>query len=257
MRTKYRPAEAGGDNQILLTFSGHDDDPLYTAWKYTKNAVGVMPEALAKGLGKLLLKPLRRRGPRPRRRFTRILNARWQSEVDQPFVSRFSGRYPFAARGEEASWNDVMDFFRPSTGTFWGFYDRALSSYIVKTSSGWMVRQLGGLQFNFNPELSAAFTGAETMKTIFFKPDGTLRAIDITLTPAASNKNTGRLELDGQTFDLADGKSAAVQLAERRAVADGPAERRSKIMVSKDFWQDISFTGQWGVMKLDKRRKDR
>jgi type VI secretion system protein ImpL len=245
---KLSAAEAGGDNQILSTFSGHDDDPLYTAWKYTQNAVGVMPEALAKGLGSLLLKPLEKTGAAASPALTRILNARWQSEVENPFVSRFSGRYPFAGRGEDASWTDVMDFFRPSTGTFWGFYDRQLSSYIVKTSSGWMVRQLGGLQFNFNPDLSAALTSAETIKNIFFKPDGTLRTLDIVLTPAASNKNAGRLEVDGQTFELSNSKSARISWPVEGQGRPGGASL--KIMVSKDFWQDISFGGQWGVMKL-------
>ncbi|MGA2507178.1 MAG: type VI secretion system membrane subunit TssM [Chitinispirillaceae bacterium] len=245
---KLSGIEAGGDNQIFLTFSGHDDDPLYTAWKYTQNTVGVMPEALAKGLGTLLLKPLEKTGAAASPLLSRILNARWQNEVEHPFVSHFSGRYPFSGRGEDASWNDVMDFFRPSAGTFWGFYDRALSSYIVKNSSGWMVRQLGGLQFNFNPDLSAALTGAETIKNIFFKPDGTLRAIDITLTPAASNKNTGRLEVDGQTFDLANSKS--IRFSWPIEGQGRPGGASLKVMVSKDFWQDISYTGQWGVMKL-------
>jgi type VI secretion system protein ImpL len=238
---------AGDESQIQLIFSGRDDDPLYAGWKYTKNAVGVMPEALAEGAGSLLLKPFEATGAVVSLTLTRVLNARWQSEVVKPFVNRFSGRYPFAARGEDASWNDVVDFFRPSTGTFWGFYDRVLSPYIVKSSSGWMVRRLGAVQLNFNPDLSAALNEADIIRSIFFKPDGTLRTLDISFTPAASNKNGGKLEIDGQPFDLAVGK--AVQL---RWPLEGQGRQGAslKILVSKDFWQEVSFAGQWGFLKL-------
>jgi len=245
---KLNTVGAGDDSRIPVIFSGRDDDPLFAGWKYTKSAAGVMPEEVAKGAGGLLLKPFEAAGQVVSQTLTRVLNAQWQSEVVKPFVNRFSGRYPFSLRGEDASWNDVMDFFRPSSGTFWGFYDRVLSPYIVKTSSGWMVRQLGGLQLNFNPELSSALNGADVIGSIFFKPDGTLRTLDITVTPAASNKNGAKLDVDGQVFELAAGKTAQLRWPlESQGSSRGAV---LKIQVSKDFWQEVNFSGQWGLMKL-------
>jgi type VI secretion system protein ImpL len=241
---KLNSLGTGDDSQIPVVFSGRDDDPLYAGWKYTRNASGVWSEELAQGAGGLLLKPFAMTGAAVSQTLTRVLNAKWQSEVAKPFVNRFSGRYPFAARGEDASWNDVMDFFRPSTGTFWGFYDRVLSPYIVKTSSGWMVRQLGGLQMNFNPELSSALNGADAIRAVFFKPDGTLRTLDISFSPSAGNKNAARLEVDGVVNDLASGKTAQVKWPLQGQGAS------LKIQVSRDFWQDFSFSGPWGLMKL-------
>jgi type VI secretion system protein ImpL len=237
-----------GDNQALALFTGRDDDPLAAAWKFTKNTVGVMPDDLSAGLGPLLLKPLERTGTAVSQTLARALNARWQTEVLKPFAGRFSGRYPFSAQGEDASWSDVMDYFRPATGTFWGFYDRVLSSYIVKTTSGWMVRQSGGISINFNPELSAALSDADLLRTVFFKPDGTLRALDITITPSASNKNTGIIEVDGQTVDLPrGGKGARISWPFEGAQVRGAT---LKIQTGKDFPQQISYKGQWGLMKI-------
>jgi type VI secretion system protein ImpL len=234
----------GDDSQISAIFSGRDDDPLSAGWKYTVNATGIWPEELAKGGGALLLKPFATAGAFVSLALTRVLNAKWQSEVVKPFVNRFSGRYPFSARGEDAAWNEVMDFFRPSSGTFWGFYDRVLSPYIVKTSSGWMVRQLGGLQMNFNPELSAALNGADVLKAVFFKPDGTQRTLECTVSPSASNRNSGKLEVDGQSFDLSGGKTAQLKWPLQGQGAT------LKIQVSRDFWQEVAFSGPWGFMKL-------
>ena len=245
---KLNTVGAEDDSRIPVIFSGRDDDPLFAGWKYTKSAIVVMPEEVAKGAGGLLLKPFEAAGAVISQTLTRVLNAQWQNEVVKPFVNRFSGRYPFSVRGEDASWNDVMDFFRPSSGTFWGFYDRVLSPYIVKTSSGWMVRQLGGLQLNFNPELSSALNGADVIRSIFFKPDGTLRTLDITVTPEASNKNGAKLEVDGQVSELAAGRTAQLRWPlESQASSRGAV---LKIQVSRDFWQEVNFSGPWGFMKL-------
>jgi type VI protein secretion system component VasK len=245
---KLNGVEANGDNQALAVFTGREDDPLAACWKFTKNTLGVMPEELAAGLGALLFRPLELTGAAASLTLTRTLNARWQTEVLKPFVSRFSGKYPFSAQGEGASWNDVMDYFRPATGTFWGFFDRVLSSYVVKTSSGWMVRQLGGMSLNFNPGLSAALSDAELVRTIFFKPDGTLRTIDLTITPLSSNKNAGTLEVDGQTVVLPQGgKSVRISWPLEGAQARGA---KLRFQTGKDFFQEIGFKGQWGLMKL-------
>ena len=245
---KLNTAASGGEDQALALFTGRDDDPLAAGWKFTKNTLGVMPGELAAGLGTLLQKPLELTGAAVSQTLARALNARWQTEVLKPFAGRFSGRYPFSAKGEDASWNDVMDFFRPGAGTFWGFYDRVLSSFVVKTSSGWMVRQSGGMSLIFNPELSAALSDAETVRNIFFKPDGTQRMLDITITPSPSNKNAGVLEVDGQTVSLPQGgRGGRVSWPFEGAQVRGAT---LKFQTGKDFSQEIGFKGQWGLMKL-------
>jgi type VI secretion system protein ImpL len=235
---------AGDEGRILDVFSGRDDDPLSAAWKHTKNVSGVWSEELAEGAGGLLLKPFAMTGAAASRTVTRVLNEKWQGEVLKPFLSRFSGRYPFAARDEDASWNDVMDFFRPSTGTFWGFYERVLSPYIVRTSSGWMVRQLGAFELNFNPRLSQALSGADAIGSIFFKPDGTARTLEIAFSSSAGNRNAAKLEVDGVAYEVAAGKTAKIRWPLQGQGAS------LRIQVGKDFWQEFSFGGPWGFMKL-------
>ena len=245
---KLNSIPTGGDDQILAIFTGRDDDPLYAGWKYTKNAVGVMPEELAAGLGALLLKPFELAGSAASVTLTRVFNDRWRSEVIKPYTSRLSGRYPFIGRGEDAAWGDAMDYFRPTTGIFWGFYDRVLSSYVVKASTGWMVRQAGGMQLDFNPDLSNALSAAEVLKNTFFKPDGTVRIFELTVTPMATNKTRAKLEVDGQSVDLSEGNS--IRISWPLEGQGRPTGASLKLLVSKDFWQDISYRGPWGLMKL-------
>ncbi|MBN2189157.1 MAG: hypothetical protein JW699_06870, partial [Chitinispirillaceae bacterium] len=115
---------------------------------------------------------------------------------------------------------------------------------IVKTSSGWMVRQFGALNLSFNPELSQALSGADVIRAVFFKPDGTARTLEIVFSSSPGNRNAARMEIDGVAYDLASGKTAQ---------AKWPLQGQGatlKIQVSKDFWQEFSFGGPWGLMKL-------
>jgi type VI protein secretion system component VasK len=236
-----------GDDYAIVVFNGKDDDPLLSGWKFSQTALSNMPEELGKAMHGILLAPLDYTGAAASKVLTKTLNARWHNEIVKIYTSRFSGRYPFSSRGEDASFTDVMDFFRGSTGTFWGFYDRVLSPFVVKTSAGWMVRQVGSLKLNFNRKLAPSLTSAERIRDIFFKPDGTLRSMGITITPMASNKNNAKLEVNGQTFELfPGGKSILVNWP----VDTRPLGASLKIFTSADFSEDITYPGAWGLMKL-------
>jgi type VI secretion system protein ImpL len=239
--------EAQGEENALTVFSGKDDDPLLSGWKYTQAALSNMPEALGNAMRAVLLTPLDYTGAAASKVLEKNLNNRWHNEIIKPYTSRFSGRYPFTSRGEDASFADVMDFFRPSTGTFWGFYDRVLSPFVVKTSTGWMVRSVGSLKLNFNPHLSTALVNGERIRDIFFKPDGTQRTLSITLTPSSSNKNGAKMEINGQVFDFPPG-GRSIQV--NWPVETQPLGASLKILVNNDFTEDITFNGPWGFMKL-------
>ncbi|MBD3322716.1 MAG: type VI secretion system membrane subunit TssM, partial [Chitinivibrionales bacterium] len=142
---KLNTIEEQGVDKAAAIFNGKDEDPLLSSWRYTQNQLASLPEPVSESLMGILLTPIKYTSISASEVLTRVLNSQWQDEIVKPFASRFSGRYPFKKKGEDASFEDVMDFFRPSTGTFWGFYERTISSYLVKTSSGWMVRSLGSL----------------------------------------------------------------------------------------------------------------
>ncbi len=244
---KLAALQTQSEDFALVVFSGKDDDALLNAWKFAQSAMATMPEDLGASLKGVLLLPLEHTGFAASAVLTKTLNAKWHAEIIKPYTSRFSGRYPFVNRGEDAAFTDVMDFFRPQTGTFWGFYERVLSPFVVKTSNGWMVRSVGSLTLNFNPSLAKALTNGERIRDIFFKPDGTLRTLSTTFTPSGSNKNNAKLEVNGQGFDLTPGgKSVTVNWP----IDATPLGASLKIFVGSDFSQDITFNGAWGFLKL-------
>ncbi len=244
---KLTTLESQGDEYAIVIFNGRDDDPLLSGWKYTQTLIANMPEALGRSLRGMLVTPLEYTGDAASKVLSKTLNGRWHNEIVKHYTSRFSGRYPFASRGEDASFNDVMDFFRGSTGIFWGFYERVLSPFVVKTAGGWMIRTVGSLKLNFNPKLAASLNAAERIRDIFFKPDGTLRTMSITVSPMGSNKHSAKLVVNGQTFDLTPGGRS---IQANWPVETQPLGAALKIFTSPDFSEDISFGGAWGLMKL-------
>jgi type VI secretion system protein ImpL len=247
LAAKIATLETQGEDNAPAVFTGKDDDALLNSWKSTQAALTNMPENLAGSLKGFLMQPVDFTAAAASAVLTRTLTARWHSEIVKPFTAKFSGKYPFITRGDDAAFADVMDFFRPQTGTFWGFYDRMLTPYLVKTSNGWMVKPVGSLTLSFNPQLAPSLVSAERVRDIFFKPDGTVRPMFITMTPSSANKNSAKLEVNGQAFDLAPGgRSVAVTWP----LDATPLGASLKISVSTDFTQDISFNGPWGFLRL-------
>jgi len=243
---KCATIDAQSESKAIAIFNGKEDDPLLDGWKFTQSTLNGMPEELAASLRTILLQPFEFTGSAATKVLTRTLNTKWQQEIIKPFTSRFSGRYPFFPRGEEASFSDVMDFFRPVNGTFWGFYDRVLSSFIVKEGTKWNVRQLGSLQLQFNQEILQSLSDAERIKNIFFKDDGTLRVLDMTITPSASNKHVAKLIVGTQELELKPGGKSG----QLRWPLESNPSATLKVYAAENFTQELTKNGSWGFMKL-------
>ncbi len=244
---KISSIEERGESHAITVFDGGEEDPLLGAWKFASNTLDAFPEDLAEACKALFISPVEYVGQAASRVLTEKINERWQDEVVKVYTSRFAGRYPFNPRGDEASFSDVMDFFRPATGTFWGFYKRVLSTYIIKNGASWNVRTLGSVNVAFNQEIYDALYKAERIRDMFFKPDGTLRTLNISFSPVSSNKYPAVLDVGGQSLELTPGGRSGQIRWPQEAGMQGAS---LKIKVSEDFTQDISYNGNWAFMKL-------
>ncbi len=244
---QLRAIDERGEAHAVAVFNGKESDPLAEGWRFTESVLGGLPTDLSESLRGMLLDPLAHTGVAASAVLRRTLNDKWQEEVIKPFTSRFSGRYPFSRRGEDAAFSAVMDFFRPTTGDLWGFYDRTLSSYIVESPTGWMVRSIGSLDLDFNSDLAKTLSRAGSITEMFFKRDGTLRTMVFTITPDPSNKHEARIEVDGQVCEFKAGAGSSqlrwpVESTNRGAVLSA--------VLGKGYSQEMAFKGPWGFMKL-------
>ena len=237
-----------GDN-VVSVFSGKDTDPLFTAWTFTKNELAGMPDDIAFSLERLLISPIDYTANSVSDALKKQLNALWQKDVVATFTSRFAGRYPFLSKGDEALFDDVMDFFRPSTGIFWGFYDRRLSPFFIKKDNQWQAQKIGSVEVAFNPKLIETLKWAERIKTIFFQKDGTLRVHNITISPQAKNKNRGVLTIaDSENKIPIGGESVLINFS--WPVAASAKNVSLKIYANENVAKEFKYTGQWGLLRI-------
>jgi len=135
-----------------------------SGWKYCQSALANMSEPLANAhCAACFMRPIDLTGDAASKVLGKTLNAKWHARNYQAVYEQVLGAVSVCVGAGRRVVTDVMDFFRPSTGTFWGFYDRVLSPFVVKTSAGWMVRTVGSLKLSFNPGLSASLSNAEAM----------------------------------------------------------------------------------------------
>lgn len=95
------------------------------------------------------------------------LNERWRMEVWEPY-QRIIKRYPFAPSQYEVPLADFAEFFRPSTGTLWRFYQENFASRLLESGTRFTPRpseQKAGFRADFLSCLSAAKTISDA---IFF-----------------------------------------------------------------------------------------
>jgi type VI protein secretion system component VasK len=112
---------------------------------------------------------------------------------------------------------------------------------------GWSVRTVGSLALNFNPKLQDALVAGERIRDIFFKPNGEVQSLSILISPSSSNKNSAKLEVNGQIAELSpSGRSQEIKWP----IESNALSAALKINVEGGFSQDISYGGQWGFLKL-------
>jgi type VI secretion system protein ImpL len=71
------------------------------------------------------------------------LNVKWQREVWETWNTKLAGRYPFVDVADEAALTEFVDFFRPSTGALWKFYEQNLAALLERTGNSFTPRASG------------------------------------------------------------------------------------------------------------------
>ena len=82
-----------------------------------------------------------------------ILQEKWKSEVHELWSEKLAGRYPFAdSAPEEVTLPEFADFFRPTSGALWKFYDKNLQEYLDRTGNAFTPKPMiepGSLRADF------------------------------------------------------------------------------------------------------------
>ncbi|NLD93149.1 MAG: type VI secretion system membrane subunit TssM [Fibrobacter sp.] len=232
---------------LLTTFNGTDQDPLLSSYNYTQKVLIGMPDQIKMALTPILLNSVDYTGNVMSALISKELNQKWQNDVAAVFTNGFAGKYPFSHNDDECSFDGVMEYFRPNTGSFWGFYTRNLQPYIYKDGNEWKTRQVGNITILFQPELFGSMKNAEKITRAFFNLDGTLIIHKIRMLPLPQNKLQGSITFGAQEYRiLPDENSVRVQWP----IPGQTDDVLLKIFVNSKYTEEMKFGGRWGLMRL-------
>ena len=95
------------------------------------------------------------------------LNLEWKAKISDTFNKTLANFFPFKSNGNDAPIQDFKDFFQPSDGILWSFFNSELSPFINKER--WSVNQWEGQGINVSNEFISALKKADQISDILFK----------------------------------------------------------------------------------------
>ena len=95
------------------------------------------------------------------------LNLEWKAKISDTFNKTLANFFPFKNDGSDAPIQDFKDFFRPSDGILWSFFNTELSPFINKER--WSVNQWESQGVNISNDFISALKKADQISGILFK----------------------------------------------------------------------------------------
>ena len=95
------------------------------------------------------------------------INQQWRKKVFDEFNKSLASSFPFNESGSDAPLEDFKDFFKPTDGIIWTFFNNELSAFINKER--WKTSEWENEGLNVSNELINALKKADDISTTLFK----------------------------------------------------------------------------------------
>ena len=237
-----------GRNSYAPFITRGADDPLKECRVTLDRAYASMPPSVSAPLKRVLEPPLDIAAAALTKAVTEEIEESFRAEAVNPYVSKLMNRYPFDRKGNDASWSDFEEFFKPQSGTLWKYCGKNLSGVLERTSRGW--EGAGGqsaLPLTLNEELLKCLNRAERISDNFFKKDGSPKRHEIIFNPIKSSSGEVALLLGDRVFDFKTGLPATV-VKQQGSETDEPIALR--LTAADKAQEETRFTGEWSAVRL-------
>ncbi|HVG63171.1 MAG TPA: type VI secretion system membrane subunit TssM [Hyalangium sp.] len=200
-------------------------------------------------LGKLLMPPLDAATSLASREAGTAINQSWCSEIVDAFKKNLANRYPFNRNGHDASLADVGEFYRPGSGTMWGYFETSLKEDVRRAGDKFQfIKKLGGT--SLQGVLLTYLKRTYDISSSLFTPNGAEPQMKFSISIRPSP------ELSSITFSV-DGKEVVYKNEPERWTqftwpGDGKTSgafikvRSPKISGPEELIQQ----GEWGLFRL-------
>lgn len=174
----------------------------------------------------------------------------WQEEVAGIFDSRLKNRFPFAEDGQDATLDDMTDFFQPGNGRLWRFVDDSLSPFIDRSRRGWEEKQWLDQGLGLSRQFMASLSSAQVITESLFGRGGRRPEMSFYLYPVpAKGVSEILLETSGQSYRYRNGPQEWRRFSwpgdnSNQSAKVAGVSRRGQVR------DEIRVSGPWAMFRL-------
>jgi len=236
------------DRNSYVPFITGGDDPLRECRVALDRAYASMPSRVSVSLRRILEPPLDIATAALTKAVVEEIEESWSAEVVNTYAGKLMNRYPFDKKGNDASWGDFEEFFKPQGGILWKYRDKNLSGVLERTSRGWEgAGRSIRLPLPLNDELPRFFNGAERIADSFFKKDGQPKRHEIIFRPIRSSSGEVVLLSGDKLFDFKTGQPATIGKQQGSEADEAIALR---LTTADKAQEEMRLTGEWAAIRL-------
>ncbi len=174
--------------------------------------------------------------------------SQWCTSVVLPFARTLRNRYPFAKQGQDAALADVAEFYKPSSGILWTFYESALKRNVPQVGGQFQLPQGANVSSVYNGELIRFLNRSYYLSTVLFPPRADKPRVDFEVRVRPSPGIAQVLfTIDGQLIDFHNGPEKWVRIS---WPGDGGKPGASMRVKGASIDETIAQDGEWGLFRL-------
>lgn len=233
----------------LLSGQGIDSE-IFKAWVTVSSLLGGIDVSVKTAVEPLFREPIRAAWRAVIDQASHDVDNDWNTIVLQPYTHRLKGSFPFEHNGSDAALADVEDFFRPDSGTLWGFVHSDLNAFVEQDDGQWEARQWLGVGFSFSPEFLASLKEADNISNALFSRGSDHASVTYYVYPIpSSGLSETLLESNGASYRY---RNEPQEWRQFKWPGDGNSlgARVEGISMSGAQQADLSADGVWGLFRL-------
>jgi len=234
--------ESGGDHTALVA-------RVQTARGRVRAIIDAQEVGWRPRLEALLWPPIEGASAASSSQMAAAVSEKWCSSVYSTFRQNLAKRYPFDRRGHDAALSDVIEFYKPNTGTLWAFYGQELKSDVPRSGNTFQFSKRPGAASAFRSEVLTFLSRAQDVSSALFPPNAAAATVpfDVHIQPAPKTASVS-LTVDGQTYEYRNGPEEWHSFQWPGAGTTRGAVLR--VRSNKGVVETLQQEGEWGLFRL-------
>lgn len=227
--------------------NGDVESELYKSWLITNQALEDSDTETSQAVGNLVRAPIINVWATIVGVAQKDFDRTWKDKTIPAYNEGVRGHYPFVADGSDASMNEVADFFKPTTGAFWGPVND-MGAFLERRGNNWEARKWMGIGLDFSPEFMQALSKSSDITDGMFKHGDSNPSVNISAYPYPNSAlSESVIGIDGNDYRYRNGPQEWQNFT---WPGQSPGGRIRGVRTGNLASAELTVEGPWALMRL-------